>query len=281
MTEVVGMITTAIIFGIIFLFFFGLLIAGVACLLIYAKRDANGDKPGAGLSVAAALLMGIGGVAAYFVAYIFVVVCVGMQGMLSEDVSKYEVIDYISEDYEYFTVNGERYDLLDLSANYDVCSEIGVGWFLEELDGEYYTYYYIPNEEDFKLIFDGCMYMYAPKAQHDAIYREYDDEYADSWIMYGNSLLEGDTLLPEDVSDTLTAIMNGIPDDRIRLVTLANPEFISLSLPSEDGIFSLLEMSAVRDSGKLYILTGFGMAENQYYLYEIPIDIAAKLSMIK
>ncbi len=277
-----GMLTGAIVVGIFVLLFLGVSIAGIACLVIYAKNDSRGKDPSAVLPVISAVLFGISG---FFLMYIYVFLVFGMAVGFAESVishnSEYQVIDSFGDDYEYFTVNGERYDLLELTPNYDVCSEIGVVRYLEELDGEYCTYYYIPNEEDFDLVFDGCMYMYAPTYQHDDIYREYADEYGDLWIMYGDDLMEGFTKLPEDASDTLTRLAGDISEDSIRLIRLDDPKFTNLSLPSEDGIFSLIEMVAVSDSGKIYILTGFGMGDNEYYLYEIPFSAAAKLSVLK
>ncbi len=183
MPELMGVVTVIVVFGVFLLFFLGLLIAGVACLLIYAKRDSRGDNPGAGLPIASAVLMGIGFMAAYFIAFIMIGVTAAIASENSVDTSQYQIIDYIPEDYEYFTVDGERYDALEIVPSYHACMEIGEGKYLEEYEGEYYMYYSIPNEENFDLIFDGYLVMYAPADQHDAIYREYEDEYGDLWLM--------------------------------------------------------------------------------------------------
>lgn len=278
----------AAFFGVIVAVFFvmifiALLIAGLVCLFVYAKKDSRGEKPGAALSVAAAVLIGIGGIGTYFVAAIMFGIIVGMsESTASVDLGEAVIIDEIGESYEYFIAEGTRYDVLDMYPDFDVCSELGVEKYLEYYsDDEYYWYYSVENAGGFELLYDGCDLMYAPADEHEAIYAYYSEAHDGVWYSYSDNIFVDRVELTDEASAALTSLANTADSMSVTKIKSEGFKYVGVFLPSADGIFYVAELPLLRHDGKLYLFIEYGEDDYEYYVAEVPSLIAARLDELK
>lgn len=278
-----AMVAVIAVLAFLFIICLALLGGGLACLFTYVRRDSRGDNPGAGLSVASGVLVGIGGMGAYFMLFMVIGFAIGMTENAPTSVVTDDIyIDEFGEEYEYFTVGDARYDVLELVPSYDMCYSLGEEKFMEYYsEDEYYWYYGVENDGGFDLVFDGYRSMFAPADQHEAIYERYTDAYGESWYAYSEATNNIDVKLSDEASAALTSIAGTADSLELKLIEGDELYYINAFLPSDDGIFYLTELTLLRLDGKLYLFMGYGVGEGQYYAAEVPSLLANRLSELK
>ena len=87
-------------------------VGGIVCLIVFAKRDSAGRKPGAVLPILSAVLMGVGGTGVYVVLYVAAIVIGSLAGSTTFETEVAEPEYYVS----YF--DGEYLYCADTDSNF-------------------------------------------------------------------------------------------------------------------------------------------------------------------